>query len=168
MAAKWRKRRRSSQALSGLSGVEIASWEIFNFHLRRREGLQKRFDRRAKVIWEEAAMQEKWFCENCQTVFEESGRRCPQCGSRRIREAREDDLAYFCDKDTLWAAVLEDVFRQNGVDFYAKNLMGAAMTMRAGLAGELRRFYVRFDQWPLAKALYMELFSAESGDGQEE
>ena len=56
-------------------------------------------------------------CEDVWTPDPPSRMLC-QCGATvkmfirdRLREAREDDLAYFCDKDALWAAVLEDVFR---------------------------------------------------------
>ena len=101
------------------------------------------------------------YCEECQNLFDASGRRCPFCASKRTREPQDGDFCYFAETEALWGAVLADVFKQNAIRSYHKEVLGAGFTMRAGYHNERLRFYVEYAQREKAKALYDGLFSTE-------
>ena len=100
-------------------------------------------------------------CESCSRLIDDTAKTCPYCGSKKVRDPRDEDLCFFAERDALWGPVLADVFKQNGIRFVQREALGAGFTMRAGAQLERHRFYVRYDQLNAAKAVYEDLFPPE-------
>ena len=58
------------------------------------------------------------YCEKCQMLFDGGGK-CPVCEKEKyVREPREDDLCFLVEEESMWADMIDDVFRQIGVPEY--------------------------------------------------
>lgn len=101
------------------------------------------------------------YCEKCRNLIE--GRNCPDCGPKRVREVREDDLCFVIEKPQMWGEMLEDVFRQNDVPYIVQRTMGAGLAMSIGAFLECYRFYVPYSDIKRAEELLAELFPVEAG-----
>ncbi len=104
------------------------------------------------------------YCGNCSILFD--GERCPVCGSRNVREPGPDDPCFLTEKEILWAGMLEDVLGQNGIPFYAKKTLGAALALKVGPLSERSVFYVPFRFLEKAQSLVEELFTAQPADDE--
>lgn len=98
------------------------------------------------------------FCENCQVAFDENERICPSCGNKKLRKVRDDDFCFFCEKDMMWGSMLADLFKQENIRFYYKEVLGAAFVMKVGPFNERFRFYVQFSQLGKARDIYNDIF----------
>ena len=99
------------------------------------------------------------YCSNCNLLTEDS--RCPVCNSQYLREPKYDDYCFLLEKELLWARALEDLFRDNGIPFVTREVLGAGLTSKIGLAMERKRFYVPYGFYRAAKELEEEFFSSE-------
>ena len=97
------------------------------------------------------------YCLKCEHLFE--GEKCPYCGSKKVRQAEDDDLCFLTDQPYGFAQMLEDVFKQNDVRFLKRGNLGAAMSAYLSPALETYRFYVTYRDYAAAKDLVDELFS---------
>ena len=104
------------------------------------------------------------YCDNCYITFE--GKRCPVCGKKSDRGPLPDDPCFLTEKESLWAGMLEDVLGQNGVPFYAKKTLGAALALKVGPLSERSVFYVPFRFLEKAQSLVEELFAAQPVDDE--
>ena len=102
------------------------------------------------------------YCENCCIGFDEQ-KRCPLCGTKRIREVQPDDMVFLTEKEQIWSSMLEDVLTQNGIPCFCKNVNGAVMTLK-GMMNERVLFFVHYSDAARAADIVDELFSG--GDAQ--
>ncbi len=61
------------------------------------------------------------------------------------------------EKDAMWAEMLEQVLKDNGVSCASIPVYGAGLTLRAGVRERLK-IYVPAERMPEAKELMAELF----------
>ena len=99
------------------------------------------------------------YCSRCMLSFD--GEICPACGSKRVKEAEPGDLCFLTEKDRIWAGVLADVLKQNGIPFLHKSSIGAGMAIRTGPMFETVRFYVCHEQLEKSAEIVNELFSKD-------
>ena len=106
------------------------------------------------------------YCETCGHLVEEN--RCPNCGSRSLREPKEKDPCFLTEQDFVSSGILEDILKQNGIPFLRKNVLGAGVAIKVGPMLDRGRFYVAYDQLSKAQELAEELFAPdESADPAE-
>lgn len=99
------------------------------------------------------------YCPNCYILA--NGTHCPVCGSKKLRVPNQDDYCFLVEKELIWATVLEDLLKDNGLPFVIRNTLGAGLAAKIGPALERKRFFVPFQHYTRAKELEMEFFSAE-------
>lgn len=99
------------------------------------------------------------YCEKCKRVLE-GGRRCPSCGSRRLRDLLPEDLCYLTETDPMFGGMLKDLLEQNGFTVVTGSAMGAGLAMRVGPMFDRVRFYVPYTQFPAASELVEAFFHA--------
>lgn len=97
------------------------------------------------------------YCPNCNTLV--SGNRCTICGTREIRFPQGEDYCYLTEKESIWAAALRDILRENHIPFVTKNTLGAGLAAKMGPAMERVRFYVPYAHYEPAKALESDFFA---------
>ena len=106
------------------------------------------------------------YCERCGILFE--GNRCPVCGNQNVRPPKPCDLCFLTEQETMWAEMLEDVLKQNGIPCLTKNVLGAGLALKVGPMLERVRFYIPYFHLQNAKDIVDELFSApQEGDENE-
>lgn len=114
----------------------------------------------------DAQKMEKWkvpkLCPSCRLIVR--GPRCPDCGSRWLEEPKDSDYCFLTERELLWAGMLEDCLKRNGIAYLTRNTMGAGLTSKIGAMMEMTRFYVPFGDFDRAKSLEEELFSEKEGE----
>lgn len=103
------------------------------------------------------------YCAKCQRIV--ATRTCRDCGSDWVREAGADDICYLVEKEQIWAEMLEEVLRQNGIPFLIRHTLGAGITMSVGAMLECHKIYVPFETLDQALAIVDELFPTDAGEG---
>lgn len=101
------------------------------------------------------------YCPNCNVLLE--GSRCPICGSREVRQPREEDFCYLTEKELVWSTALEDILNDHEIPYVTKTTLGAGLTAKMGHAMERVRFYVPYRCWEEARQLEAEFFRQEIG-----
>lgn len=96
------------------------------------------------------------YCEKCHSLIE--GKKCPVCGSKKVREPLGDDLCYLIEKEMIWGEMLADVLKQNEIPYLYKESLGAAVTIQIGAMLERYRFFVAFSHYERAKDIVEGLF----------
>ena len=71
------------------------------------------------------------------------------------------DYELLTEKEAMWAEMLEQVLKDNGVDCVAVPVYGAAMALKAGVQ-ERHKIFVPHGQKPQAKELMDALFSDDA------
>lgn len=102
------------------------------------------------------------YCENCKVLLNEKARECPYCDNRKLREVKEDDFCFFCEKEAIWGSMLADSLKQEHIRFYYKEVLGAGLAMQMGPYHERLHFFVPFSQLEKARDIYRYLFSCEN------
>ena len=97
------------------------------------------------------------YCPSCHLAVR--GTRCPVCDRKWLEEVKADDYCFLTEKDALWAGVLEDCLRQNGIPCLTQNSLGAGLTSKIGSMLERTTFFVKYGYYDRAKLLEEELFS---------
>ena len=98
------------------------------------------------------------YCPNCHVLVRAS--RCPYCDRKWLEPPLPEDYCLLGEKDAVWAGVLEDCFRQNGIPCLTRNVLGAGLTTKMGNLFERTRFYVPYAHFRKAQELEEELFHA--------
>lgn len=101
------------------------------------------------------------YCPNCHILVRDT--RCPVCGKKWLEEPLPNDYCFLVEKDAVWAGVLEDCLRQNGIPCLTQSAKGAGLTVKTGSMFDSIRFYVPYFRFHEAQDLTEQLF-AESGD----
>ena len=98
------------------------------------------------------------YCERCnRLVYWE---KCPGCGRKDLRMPGYDDYCFLTEPDALWVQALEDLLRDNGVEYMTRNVHGAGMMAKTGAPMRVR-FFVRYRDYQQAKELNEAFFSGE-------
>lgn len=106
------------------------------------------------------------YCPNCHILIR--AHRCPLCDRKWLEPPLPEDYCLLGDKDAVWAGVLEDCFRQNGVPYLTQNTLGAGLTSKMGNLFERIKFYVRYDAFRKAQELEEALFRVPPEMNEEE
>lgn len=106
------------------------------------------------------------YCPNCHLLV--PGTRCPVCDRKRLEPPREADYCFLTEKKFVWAGVLEDCLRQNGIPYLTQNVMGAGLTARIGPMMETVKFFIPYGCYEKARLLDEELFRGGAGECQED
>lgn len=114
---------------------------------------------------QEAASVER-YCPNCHILIR--AHRCPICDRKWLEPPLPEDYCLLGEKDAVWAGVLEDCFRQNGIPYLTQNTLGAGLTSKMGNLFERIKFYVRYDSFRKAQELEEELFRVPPEMNEEE
>ena len=99
------------------------------------------------------------YCPNCNRLTDKKS--CPICGSRDLREPIPADYCFLTDKELIWATALEDLLKDNGIQYVTKNMLGAGLAARIGPALERKQFFVLYSHYSTAKVLEEDFFSGE-------
>ena len=122
-----------------------------------------------ELFWEPSGEDGKggteMYCEACNRIYE--GARCPVCGSKAGRQPQPDDICFLMEQETMWARMLEDVLRQNGIEVWTKSTYGAGLVIKSGGMFERLRLYVRYARLQEARELSALLFSAPAAEPEE-
>ena len=105
------------------------------------------------------------YCENCCILFAEN--RCPVCGNKKVRIPEPDDYCFLTEKEMIWAGMLEDVLKQNGIPYFTKQMLGAGLALKIGPMSERCRFYVPYSHFQEADELVEALFAPVQEKGKE-
>ena len=105
------------------------------------------------------------YCENCCILFAEN--RCPVCGNKKVRIPEPDDYCFLTEKEMIWAGMLEDVLKQNGIPYFTKQMLGAGLALKIGPMSERCRFYVPYSHFQEADELVEALFAPVQEEGKE-
>ena len=100
------------------------------------------------------------YCTHCALLTEEQI--CPVCGSEDLRAPENGDFCFLTERQALWAGLLSDVLRQEGIPFVKESVQGAGLAAKIGPIAERIRFWVPYDRYPAAKELETAIFSAET------
>ena len=98
------------------------------------------------------------YCQNCNRIVH--AEKCPGCGTRDLRLPGFDDFCFLCEPDPLWVQAMEDILTDNGIEYIAKKLHGAALMVKTGVP-QRTRFFVRYRDLVQAQELEKAFFSAE-------
>ena len=103
------------------------------------------------------------YCEKCRIVFEANC--CPGCGNQRVREPKPNDPCFLTEKGVIWAGMLEDMLRQNGIPFLTKKALGAGLALKVGPMSERISLYVPFSRLQDSVEIVNAVFSDPSEGG---
>lgn len=71
----------------------------------------------------------------------------------------KSDFAFLAEKDSMWAQMLVNVLKDNGIPCTAMPVHGAGLVMKTGMKERLKIF-VPAEKKPQAEEILEELFSA--------
>ena len=114
---------------------------------------------------QEAASVER-YCPNCHILVR--AYRCPVCDRKWLEPPLPEDYCFLAEKEALWAGVLEDCLRQNGISYLTRNTLGVGLTSKMGNLLERTKFYVRHADFRKGQELVEELFQAPAEPNEEE
>ena len=98
------------------------------------------------------------YCERCnRLVYKE---KCPGCGRKDLRMPWPEDFCFLTEPEPLWAQALEDLLRDNGVEFRSRNVHGAGMVSKTGIPQRIR-FFVPYRDYQKARELNDAFFRAD-------
>ena len=106
------------------------------------------------------------YCPNCHVLVRAS--RCPYCDRKWLEPPLPEDYCLLGEKNAVWAGVLEDCFRQNGIPYLTQNTLGAGLTGKMGTMFETTKFYVRYGYLQKARELEEMLFRAPVAECEED
>lgn len=72
----------------------------------------------------------------------------------------DTDFTLLAKRETMWAEMLMDVLKDNGIPCVPRPVYGVGLTIRAGVK-QVLAIYVPSDRLTQARQLYDELFSSQ-------
>ena len=97
------------------------------------------------------------YCARCNRLVHET--KCPGCGTKVLRMPAFDDFCFLAEPEPMWVQALEDLLRDNGVEFVTRNIHGAGLISKTGIPQRVR-FFVRYRDYQRAKELNEAFFDA--------
>lgn len=98
-----------------------------------------------------------YYCEKCMLLNE--GTECIRCGSRKLRAPQTVDFCFLDEQPHMWADMLRDVLKQNGIPSVARSVLGAGLAMSVGDNLDRHRIFVPYERYEDALSLDRELFA---------
>ena len=97
------------------------------------------------------------YCEKCKSFTDLN--RCPNCGNKNVREAKENDVVYLTTMRGFFAGMLEDILAQNDIPCLKirQGPGGTFPTRGQSSLGEYR-FFIPFGAYERAKEIFDEFF----------
>ena len=99
------------------------------------------------------------FCDNCYFVSEAT--RCPFCGSKKLRQARDDDFCFLTEKSSAYGDMLLEVFKEHGIPCSAMPC-GSGIETQFAMPLKNYRLFVPFSFLNEAKSIVLEIEKAET------
>ena len=96
------------------------------------------------------------YCERCNRLVYET--KCPGCGGKNLRMPAFDDHCFLAEPEPIWVQALEDLLRDNGVEFLTRRVHGAALVTKTGIPQRVR-FFVPYRDYQKAKDLNEAFFN---------
>ncbi|MBQ4550409.1 MAG: hypothetical protein IJA49_04895 [Oscillospiraceae bacterium] len=96
------------------------------------------------------------YCERCNRLVYET--KCPGCGGKNLRMPAYDDHCFLAEPEPIWVQALEDLLRDNGVEFLTRRVHGAALVTKTGIPQRVR-FFVPYRDYQRAKELNEAFFN---------
>ena len=96
------------------------------------------------------------YCQRCNRLVHET--KCPGCGGKNLRMPAFDDPCFLAEPEPIWVQALEDLLRDNGVEFLTRKVHGAALVTKTGIPQRVR-FFVRYQDYQRAKELNEAFFN---------
>ena len=96
------------------------------------------------------------YCERCNRLV--YGEKCPGCGGKNLRMPAFDDHCFLAEPEPIWVQALEDLLRDNGVEFLTRRVHGAALVTKTGIPQRVR-FFVPYRDYQRAKDLNEAFFN---------
>ena len=81
------------------------------------------------------------YCKNCYCATDYE--RCPMCGTKKLREAQEDDFCFLLEKDVAYCGMLTSIFEEKNIRFSTVPY-GSGVRSAFGMSLENYRVYVPF------------------------
>ena len=97
-----------------------------------------------------------YYCESCMLLSEQPT--CVRCARKRLREPHAGDFCFVDEQAQMWAEMLCDVLRQNGIPCISRSVLGAGLAMKVGVNLDRHRVFVPFEQHEQALEIVNELF----------
>ena len=96
------------------------------------------------------------YCQRCNRLVYEM--KCPGCGGKNLRMPAYDDHCFLAEPEPIWVQALEDLLRDNGVEFLTRRVHGAALVTKTGIPQRVR-FFVPYRDYQRAKELNEAFFN---------
>ena len=93
------------------------------------------------------------YCEKCRALSE--GQNCEYCGSKKVRLPRWEDYCLLTERPYMWASMLDEVLRDNGIPAVSAEVLDQAYGLRTHVR---HRIYVPYGTYEEAKEWMAELF----------
>ena len=97
------------------------------------------------------------YCQRCNRLVYEA--KCPGCGGKNLRMPAFDDYCFLAEPEPIWVQALEDLLRDNGVEYLTRRVHGAALVTKTGIPQRVR-FFVRYRDYQRAKELNEAFFNS--------
>ena len=91
------------------------------------------------------------YCQRCNRLVYET--KCPGCGGKNLRMPAFDDHCFLAEPEPIWVQALEDLLRDNGVEYLTRKVHGAALVTKTGIPQRVR-FFVPYRDYQRAKELH--------------
>ena len=96
------------------------------------------------------------YCQRCNRLVYET--KCPGYGGKNLRMPAFDEHCFLAEPEPIWVQALEDLLRDNGVEFLTRRVHGAAMVTKTGIPQRVR-FFVPYRDYQRAKELNEAFFN---------
>ena len=93
------------------------------------------------------------YCEKCRVLSE--GAVCDSCGNTSVRLPRYGDYCLLTEREYVWASLLEEVLRDNGIIAVSVEVLDQPYGLRSHVR---HRLYVPYGDYEQAKEWMSELF----------
>ncbi len=100
-----------------------------------------------------------YFCESCEAVMDTQGR-CPRCGGKKVRPIEANDPIFLTEMDISWSGTLADIFREEGIPFRMRSMLGTARATYLGKLADIEEFFVRWADYDRAQQ-FVQLLTTE-------
>ena len=96
------------------------------------------------------------YCTDCKRLVE--GPSCCYCGNRKLRVPLDADFCMVAELIYPEAAMLEELYGDNGIPCTARSIYGAGITVKLGSNLDRIRLYVPYNRYEEAEQLKQAFF----------
>jgi len=96
------------------------------------------------------------YCEKCLSLRNES--KCPECKGK-LRPVTDGDFCFLVEKEVMWAQMIRDLLKDNGIDSVYRPVLGAGLSMYSGPSLDRHRLYVPYALLPQAQEILETFFA---------